>query len=553
MSAKVSRRILGHRGKLLAGTLIAVPCATIAGSGLYIAWRVHSKPPDHQFRPLVDESGALLIKDCRIEPPGMFQLFWRLVELARVFVPVVVLYMLWGRYPKYYRWWLHKLLAAVERAGPAFIKAGQWSCTRNDLFAPEFREVFRKLYSEVSIHSFEETRAIISAELGKPVDEIFSALDPVPVGSGSIGQVHRGVLKENGREVAVKVMHPRVVELIAKDFFVINWLAKFVDKHVKSMEHLEVSVQALAWTNHLAAQLDFRIEAEHLDLFNKNFMGTDYVRIPEAIQATQRVLIESFVPGEPATEDFLGSLDPHVRDIIASKGLNCFCKMLLCDNFVHGDLHPGNILVDARDPHNVQVSLIDVGLCMKLSRVEGERSNDLMSAFVKWDADLCRATLLAMGRHQRYCDQEKFKTEVDALFSRYRPIKGDEEGVVENILQSMFEATRNARVTMDPGYVNIMFSVLVLEGFIMALNPEYNMVRHAAPWLVGEGHLSTTLIKNIIKSGWHAMIVKAKATRSRILGGDLRAEPYVPKRRPRFDPETGSRIHYDKPATTATA
>eukprot|EP00672_Neobodo_designis_P026270 CAMPEP_0174835406 /NCGR_PEP_ID=MMETSP1114-20130205/5391_1 /TAXON_ID=312471 /ORGANISM="Neobodo designis, Strain CCAP 1951/1" /LENGTH=573 /DNA_ID=CAMNT_0016069353 /DNA_START=133 /DNA_END=1854 /DNA_ORIENTATION=- len=539
------RRFFGRGAKIALGTIVGVPTAGVVGAGAYIAYRIKTKPPDHQFKPLVDEDGKLLIKDCVIAPPTMWEQTLRILELVWVFLPVAVLYFLFGRYDKHYIWWLHKLLAAVERAGPAFVKAGQWTCTRNDLFSPEFRAVFQKLYSEVSIHSTAETRAIIEKEFGKPVEEIFESLEDVPVGSGSIGQVHRAVMKETGRSVAVKVMHPRVVELIAKDFFVINAVARYVDKHFKSLEHLEVAVQANAWTNHLAAQLDFRIEAEHLELFCENFNNTDYVRIPEHIMSTQRVLVEEFVGGEPATPAFLGSLPAHTRDIIAGKGLNCYCKMLLHDNFVHGDLHPGNLLVDARDPHNPKVAMIDVGLCMKLSHREGELSNDLMSSFVRWDAKQCRDTLLAMGRHQKYCDQERFVAEVDDLFKRYRPISGNEEGVVENILQSMFEATRHARVTMDPGYVNLMFSVLVLEGFIMALNPEYNMVKHAAPWLVGEGHMSKTLVKNIFRSTFDHLCIKASQTRAQIFGGGS-DEPYVPKRRPRFDVGSGTAVYHDE-------
>ena len=72
--------------------------------------------------------------------------------------------------------------------------------------------------------------------------------------------------------------------------------------------------------------------------------------------------------------------------------------------------------------------------------------------------------------------------------------------MVSNILQGIFETVRANYVAMDPPYVSLLFAVLVLESFIMNLNPEFNMVRHTAPWLISEGHLSPGLIKNVVLS-----------------------------------------------------
>ncbi|RNC60759.1 ubiquinone biosynthesis protein [Trypanosoma cruzi] len=194
--------------------------------------------------------------------------------------------------------------------------------------------------------------------------------------------------------------------------------------------------------------------------------------------------------------------------------------MLLHDNFVHGDMHPGNILVDISDPHDPRVSLIDVGLCQHITPEEAVVTHDLMESFVRWKADFCCSSLLRMSKTQKFVNKKKFEKEVEWLFEHWRPKKSS-DFAVSNILQSIFECIRENRVQMDPPFVSLLFSVLVLESFIMNLNPEFNMVRHAAPWLVGEGHISYGLAKNILLTRLDVLKQDLGVLRSRVRGGVL--------------------------------
>lgn len=493
--------------RIALGTMVAAPAVATGGLGLYIAIRVRTKPPDHTFKPLVSADGSLQLSDVRIVPPTRLQIILRFLQLLAIFVPVFVKYVFIFD-ANAYEGWCNELLRAVERAGPAFVKLGQWTTTRRDLFSEQFRRVFSKLYCETSYHSFRESQRIIEEEFQQPLAEIFDWLEEGTIGSGSIGQVHKGKLKGVDQLVVVKVMHPSVVEKIAKDFFVINHTAKFVDRWFRRFEHYNLVALALAWTNHLAAQLDFRIEHEHLDLFNKNFASVDFVRFPRGIRSTQRVLVETFEQGHQANPEYLQSLSTEMRDILAAKGLNAFCKMLLRDNFIHGDMHPGNILIDVANPKRPQVVMLDVGLCQKLSAKEAVVYHDLMASFVHWDPHLNADCILRMSDKQSFCTPHKFFDETAEMFKRYRPVSGDEENVVSNILESQFAVVRDNYVTLDPPYVNLLCSVLVLESFIMALNPEYNMVRNCAPWLVSEGHVSKSTLKKLALSQFDAVTRK---------------------------------------------
>ncbi|CBH15966.1 hypothetical protein, conserved [Trypanosoma brucei gambiense DAL972] len=488
------RRIWSHK---VLTTFVTLPVASVGGIAIYVEYRQRTRPVLPVFAPVVDGNGSLLLDGKTVPKPSRWVVARRVVELFLIFFPVAVLYVVMRLRRDWYLLWLQLLLRAVERAGPAFVKAGQWSCTRQDVFSPEFRSVFKKLYDEVDTHPYEVSLQILREELQQDPAEIFSTIEEKTVGSGSIGQVHSATLRHTGEHVVVKVMHPNVVETIVKDFCIINTLASFLHHRVPALEKYDLPALAIAWTTHLAAQLDFRLEARNLTLFRKNFRNEPYVRFPKPLLSTQRVLVETFCKGEPASVEFLAAQEEHARDKIANMGLNTWCKMLLHDKFLHGDMHPGNVIIDASDPHEPCVWLIDAGLCQQISEDEGVITHNLMEAFVHWKADLCCDALLSMGKRQKYADENKFRSDMNWLFNHWRPLHS-KDAVVTNILQAIFECVRVNQVHMDPPYVSLLFAVLVLESFIMNLNPEFNMVRHAAPWLVADGHLTRGLMKNIV-------------------------------------------------------
>ena len=466
--------------------VIAVACATVCAGGvtcLAVRSRTPAVSPQPSCRELAPtDPFAVLVG----ESPSALQLIARVLSLAWIFAPLVVLYVFFGRHERHHAWWLRRAVRAVERAGPAFVKAGQWACTRHDLTSPAFRAAFGKLFSGVAPHSMEETKRAIETEFQAPLDTVFSELDAEAVGSGSIGQVHRAVLRDGQREVAVKVLHPGVRDGIARDFLLLQKAAAALDfLFPAAFRHLELPVQARVWGVYLASQLDLRVEGQNLRALCDNFAQTDYVQVPQPVRSTPSVLVQSFCEGQPATPEYLATLPEATRDIIAGKGINCYCKMLLRDNLVHGDLHPGNILVDARDPAAPVVSLLDVGLCLDLTPQEAANSRRLVASFCSWDAQECVAAVLGMGSHQRFADIPAFERSMHELFRQFKPEHPHAPGGgMENVLNGMFECARAARVTMDPKNANLTFSVLVLEGFVNSLNRDFDMVTHAASWLL---------------------------------------------------------------------
>src|SRR5204862_5827071 len=102
-----------------------------------------------------------------------------------------------------------RLRQALETLGPIYVKFGQVLSTRRDLIPLDIADELAKLQDRVPPFASELAVAEIERSIGRPVEAIFGSFERDPVASASIAQVHLAVLKD-GREVAVKVLRPRV-------------------------------------------------------------------------------------------------------------------------------------------------------------------------------------------------------------------------------------------------------------------------------------------------------------------------------------------------------
>ena len=113
------------------------------------------------------------------------------------------------------------LLRALGRGGPCLTKLGQWASTRPDILPPSLCSALSTLHHSVEIHSLEHTEMAILDAFGTPSNALFRELDPVPIGSGCIAQVHKAVTFD-GVPIAVKVLHPKVESYVADDLFLLR-------------------------------------------------------------------------------------------------------------------------------------------------------------------------------------------------------------------------------------------------------------------------------------------------------------------------------------------
>jgi len=214
-----------------------------------------------------------------------YRRFWftakRSIFLAWVFAPFMWASTLIVIFPNSKTWrdfWLDQMLQCTQKAGAAFQKFGQWLSMRPDMFPPDVIEVLSKLRSDAPSHPVAVSRKTLADQLGHDVDELFEEFEDEPVASGSVGQVHRALLrpefaldKPGGklREVAVKVRHPDVADSAFMDLSIVWQVVALSEKFL----HMTVPFNRAEFEEVIQAQMDFTREAFNLHLFSENFKG----------------------------------------------------------------------------------------------------------------------------------------------------------------------------------------------------------------------------------------------------------------------------------------
>lgn len=497
-------------------------------------------------------------------------------------------------------WWYGFLVQSMELAGPAFIKLGQWAASRTDIFPTAMCDTMSKLHSNAPAHSMHVTRKTVEAAFnGRKFEDIFDEFYETPLGVGAIAQVYkaklkpdlaapqdleadsrehrllsqnvkhqvRTVLKSSPKQVpstyvAVKVLHPKVERIVRRDLKIMGFFASMLNA-IPTIEWLSLPDEVAQFGQMMKLQLDLRIEAANLETFRKNFKDrtTASFPFPYTEFTTRNVLIEEFAQGIPLAV-FMESGGGIFQNDIANEGLDAFLRMLLLDNFVHADLHPGNIMVrfyqsaqpdlllrrkthktpPASDDDQLDVTekvlerlrpyrhrkdrsaweaelvkidaegyrpqlvFIDTGLVTELNAPNRDNFLALFRAVAEFDGYKAGHLMCERCRQpEAVIDKEVFALKMQHLVlsvkSRTLALGNVKIG---DILQDVLSMVRNHHVRLEGDFVNVVISILLLEGIGRSLNPDVDLLSSSLPIL---RQLSAQSGADMAKHGDFSMIM----------------------------------------------
>ncbi|KAI3741096.1 hypothetical protein L1987_58763 [Smallanthus sonchifolius] len=425
----------------------------------------------------------------------------RAIYLAFLFSPSVAM----APFAEYFGYssrksWLSLVRRTLEIAGPAFIKWGQWAATRPDLFPRDLCTELSKLHSNAPEHSFSYTKKTVEKAFGRKISDIFDDFEEVPVASGSIAQIHRAVLRYTYRGkqikplvVAVKVRHPGVGESIRRDFEIINVVAK-ISRFIPTLKWLRLDESVQQFAVFMMSQVDLSREAANLSRFNYNFRRWRDVSFPKPVYPLVHpaVLVETFEQGESVAY-YVDELEGHERlkSSLAHIGTHALLKMLLVDNFIHADMHPGNILVRNKSsrkrifkskPHLV---FLDVGMTAELSNSDRINLLEFFKAVARRDGATAAKCTLRLSKQQNCPNPQAFIKEVKESFDFWGTPEGD---IVHpaDAMHQLLEQVRRHRVNVDGNVSTVMVTTLVLEGWQRKLDPDYDIMHTLQTLLLKE-------------------------------------------------------------------
>eukprot|EP00249_Psilotum_nudum_P014006 c24616_g1_i1 orf=240-2204(+) len=389
--------------------------------------------------------------------------------------------------------WLRLVRHSLELGGAALIKWGQWAATRPDLFPRDLCEELTELHTKAPAHKFAYTRRTVEGAFGRKLNEIFEDFEEEPVASGSIAQVHRAVLrfKYPGKKskpmlVAVKVRHPGVSDVIRRDFVIINCIAR-ISSLIPGLRWLRLEESVQQFAVFMLTQVDLAREAAHLSRFIYNFRRWKDVSFPKPLYPLVHpaVLVETYEQGESVSRFVEQSDNNRINSALAHIGTHTLLKMLLVDNFIHADMHPGNILVRVQRrkapsgkglfrsrPH---VVFLDVGMIAELSKKDRQNLLEFFKAVALRDGHTAAECTLKFSRDQCCPDPASFIKEVETSFSFWGTKEGEAVHPAECI-QELLEQVRRHKVNIDGDVCTVMVTTLVLQGWQRRLDPEYNIM-----------------------------------------------------------------------------
>src|SRR6266702_4453021 len=168
----------------------------------------------------------------------------------------------------------------LAELGPTFIKLGQILSARPDILPPDFIAELSQLQDSAPPMSLEAVLRLIEQGLGRPAAESFAHIDPEPLASASIAQVHRARVSD-GESVVVKVQRPGIEEQIRSDTDLLFYLARFLEGVIEETGIYTPTGIVSEFRQAMLVELDFENEARNIEEFAKNHAGRSYVVIPK--------------------------------------------------------------------------------------------------------------------------------------------------------------------------------------------------------------------------------------------------------------------------------
>ncbi len=370
-----------------------------------------------------------------------------------------------------------RLRRTLDDLGPTFVKFGQVLSTRSDILPDGVLFELQKLQDTATPMPAGVAQGIIERELGAPVDEVFASFDPVPLGSASIGQVHRAVLR-GGETVAVKVQRPEAPRRVEGDLELMRDFAALLDRRFGRSLFVDVRGLVAEFEVVIRRELDYSAEAENARRFAANFAGTQVIVPGIYLElSTSNVLTEEYIEGTRFRDIRPLALTPSERRRVASMGADAIFKMAFEDGFFHGDPHPSNLLLTPSG----DLALLDFGMVGYMSQGDIEALSRLFIAVIQRDAPAALRGLERLGVTYATEVRGDLVQDLREFLNKYSGLSVGEV-TLGQALSELVALARRYRLRMPPVFPLLTKALVTAEGLARSIDPTINVYEVARPY-----------------------------------------------------------------------
>ncbi|XP_042400997.1 uncharacterized aarF domain-containing protein kinase At5g05200, chloroplastic-like isoform X1 [Zingiber officinale] len=344
-----------------------------------------------------------------------------------------------------------------ERLGATYIKLGQFIASAPTLFPTEYVQEFQNCFDRAPAIPFNEIEAILREELQRPLDSIYEYIDPVPVASASIAQVHGARLKNSQQEVVIKVLKPGIEDILVADLNFVYIVARILEFLNPELRRTSLVGIVRDIKDSMLEEVDFQKEATNIESFRRYLenMGLErQAKAPIVYRhcSSRRVLTMERLYGVPLTDlDSIRSLVPDPELTLVTALNVWFGSLIACDNF-HADVHAGNLwlLRDGR------IGFLDFGIVGRISPKTWAAMEAFLASFANEDYESMATSLIEMGATEKNVDVSAFARDLEKIFSSIQDL--DTEVVVATArTPDASAAAISANVIVDERQMNALF------------------------------------------------------------------------------------------------
>lgn len=370
-----------------------------------------------------------------------------------------------------------KLLRCLINLGPGYIKFGQALSTRPDLVDKKTCEYLKKLQDDMEPFSSSIAKNIIEKENHDSIDNIFSSFNEKPVANASVAQVHTAILK-SGETVAIKILKPNIKEKLFKDFIFFYWVSKCLEIAIPSIKRLKLSKNVEVLSEVSLNELDLTLEASAAEELSENFKDNPNYKVPKIYWefTSKNILVLEYIQG--IRIDDINALKKANHNIkkITEIGTEVFFLQVFRDGFFHGDMHPGNILIN---PKGVLIP-IDFGIMGRLSNKDRQFLALLLTYLLNKNYRKVVEIHSEANMLGKDISHDHLAQAIRAICT---PILNKPIGEVSlaKLLGQILGLSKEFNIEVQPQFTLLQKTMLMAEGTTRQINPDINMWDLSAP------------------------------------------------------------------------
>ncbi|MFZ1728009.1 MAG: 2-polyprenylphenol 6-hydroxylase [Albidovulum sp.] len=366
---------------------------------------------------------------------------------------------------------------ALTALGPAYIKFGQVLSTRPDVVGDELSDQLRVLQDKLPPFPTDVAKATVEAELGQPVDTLFSEFSE-PVAAASIAQVHRARVAETGDDVAVKVLRPGIERAFRRDIDAFHFAAGLIEFLSPASRRLRPSEVIRHFEGVVLGELDLRLESSAASEFASNTEKDAGFQVPKPYWhlSSRRVMTLGWAEGIPLGDVAAIRAAGHDCEALGARVLQLFLSHALRDGYFHADMHQGNLKIAA----NGDIIAYDFGIMGQIDEYTRRVYAEILMGFIKRDYRRVAEVHFEAGYVPRDRDIDEFSR---ALRAVGEPIFGMNATQISmaKLLAYLFEVTERFGMETRTELILLQRTMVVVEGVARSLSEHVNIWQVAGP------------------------------------------------------------------------